>query len=59
MFKKRLPAHNDLNSIINCFIGYFETYLICRFSKKKNSFLINKKINMINFFSINRIEIRI
>jgi len=45
-------VHNDLNTIVNCFVGYFETYLICRFSKKKNFFLINKKIKIVNFFSI-------
>ena len=28
-------VHNDLNTIVNCFVGYFETYLICRLSKKK------------------------
>ena len=40
--------HNDLESILGCFINSFNVHLVCRFKKKKNKFLINKKIKIIS-----------
>jgi glycosyltransferase involved in cell wall biosynthesis len=42
--------HNDLVSILSCFINFFNVHLVCRFTKKKNKFLIDKKIKIISFF---------
>ena len=62
VFKNNLSYsayHNDLESILSCFINYFNVHLVCRFTKKKYKFLINKKIKIISFnFFKNWISLR-
>ncbi len=57
--RKRFSSNNDLNNIITCLNKNYHLNLICRKSRKKLDFSLNKKFDYYSFNQVNKKKINI